>query len=698
MGRITISGKPGSGDTTAIPANGAAIRHAPSVTNKGYAEAGLELLASMLSNLNGCVESAFFEFKRVPGQPIGAGQMHCHPGDEPSQEILTSFLSNKENFSGPSGCFEVSLARTGSRPARIIGLRLSEGEVGFAGGYARFESEPSAEIWAVAHTICDKGSLFLSQLRRNAVKQKAEAIAKSFQARMGEVLRLSADTYWEADDLGIIGKVIELSEGPEAVVLRLIEGRTIPFPSKETGVPPERFYNLTLEVRDAQGALNVVSLSGQHIPDDGWHGIAKIVPTGLETPTTFRQARTLVEQLQAAHDQESSVRRETELILDGLRVLTSGIASREIFQQLLGLLAPALEFQESVVLQRDWSNRIAACAGTAPDLVAADWSKADGLFGLKDVAVSIELPDGLVVPSERRFRSALAVMLQGGSKATVLVCLHERPKFFTAKHLGLATRLSLVASQAFLNEEERQKVVDASKLAAIGEMAAGIVHEINQPLTAMTLATGNLLDFLETGDDINRQWLGDKLQKLHGQIGRMSKIIANMKVLSRRSDGTLETFDVDTAINDAIGIVQHKLTQAKVVLQVSGERNLKGLGNLTEFAQVIMNLVTNAHDAMVMSSGKTKEAADKERRITVTTNAAGPDSIECLIQDSGSGFPEKHMDKAFEAFFTTKPAGQGTGLGLALCRRIIQNMGGTITLSNWAGGAEVRVIIKKSAG
>jgi signal transduction histidine kinase len=698
MGKITISGKPTSRDTTAMSPNGVGTTPAPFKTNRGFVEAGLELLALTMSELNGCVECAFFEYRRVPGRPAGIGQIFCHPGDEPAQEILSSLLSSKESFSGPPDYFNISVAR--AKPLRVLGLRFSEGEVGFAGGYAVFASEPNPEIWALTRSICVHGSAFLSQVRRNAVRNNAEAIGKSFQSRMGEVLRLGADTYWEADELGIVGKVVELSEGPEAVVLRLLEGRTLPLPlpSKETNETAERFYNLTLQVRDPQGTLNVISLSGQHLPGEGWHGIARIVPTGQEAPTTFRQARSLVEQLQTAHEQEAALRRETELILDGLRILTSGIASRDIFHQLLSLLAPALEFQESVVLQRDWSNRITACAGTSPDLVAADWTEADGLFRLEEVAVSLELPAALVVPGDRRFRSALAVKLQGGSKETNLICLHERPKFFTARHRGLAARLSLVASQAFLNEEERQKVVDASKLAAIGEMAAGIVHEINQPLTAMTLAVGNLLDSLETGDDIDREWLGEKLGKLQNQIGRMSKIIANMKMLSRRSDGTLENFDLDSAIHDAIGIVQHKLTQANVALEISGERNLKALGNPTEFAQVMLNLVTNAHDAMVMASGKAKPAGDKEKRITITTKATGPETIECLIRDTGSGFPEAHMEKAFESFFTTKAVGQGTGLGLALCRRIVQNMGGTITLGNWAGGAEIRVIIRKTAG
>lgn len=664
---------------------------APMVSRKEPLEAGLELFVALLSDLEGFVEGALFECKRDAGFSVRIGPTYSRPGNEPSQDILAKFLSGKESFSGPPGYFDIGFSQTGFSTPRVIGLRLNGGEIGFAGGYAVFACEPRPEVWAVLQSICLHGSPFLLQLRKNAVRRDAEALGQSFLSRMGDVLRLSADTYWEADDLGVIANVVKLREGPESNALQALEGKNIPRLDTELGETSKSFHNLTLQIRAAQGSPQIASLSGQPLLNGGWHGIAQLVPPGRAAPATFREARLLAEQLQTAHEQEAELRRETEVILDGLRVLTSGTASREIFRHLLDLLAPALEFQESVVLQRDWSKHISACAGTAADLNEADWKGAECLFGVADVAVTLELPAALVVPSHRRFQSGLAVKLRGGSKATVLLCLHERSRFFGSRHLGLATRLSLIASQAFMNEEERQKVVDASKLATIGEMAAGIVHEINQPLTAMTLAIGNLQGALETGDAIDIQWLDAKLKKLQSQTGRMSKIVANMKALSRRSDGALEVFDIDSAINDAIGIVQHKLSHANVVLDVTGERNLKALGNPTEFSQIVLNLVTNAHDAIVMAIEKSKPGASPGGRITILTAAANSKTVECSVRDTGGGFPEAHIEKAFEPFFTTKPIGQGTGLGLALCRRIVESMGGTITLGNWANGAEVRV-------
>ena len=195
---------------------------------------------------------------------------------------------------------------------------------------------------------------------------------------------------------------------------------------------------------------------------------------------------------------KSVAHRETELILDGLRILTSGRPSRDVFKSLLDLLAPAIEFHDSVVLQRDWSNKIVATAGTKQSLIDIPWQEAaESLFAIDEVATTLRIPEELSVPAlQDSFGSALAIKLRGGSKATILLCLHRDHDFFVARHLGLGARLSLVASQAFMNEEERQKVVDSSKLATIGEMAAGIVHEIRQPLTAMTLAVNNLAAML----------------------------------------------------------------------------------------------------------------------------------------------------------------------------------------------------------
>ena len=579
----------------------------------------------------------------------------------------------------------------------MLGLRLSDQGTALAGGYAIYNSEPQPKDVAAARTICVLGARVLASLRRARAKQQTEESGQSFQSRMADVLRFAADAYWEADSSFVIRKVICLGSAPDIHLIAQLDGKNLQsIPDAKPMLTGREFRNLKLALRGPESGMETLKLSGHIVPDGTWQGIARIPRGEGNGPSTVQEARSLVELLRTARDQESVAHRETELILDGLRILTSGQPSRDVFKSLLDLLAPAIEFHDSVVLQRDWSNKIVATAGTKQSLIDIPWQEAaESLFAIDEVATTLRIPEELSVPAlQDSFGSALAIKLRGGSKATILLCLHRDHDFFVARHLGLGARLSLVASQAFMNEEERQKVVDSSKLATIGEMAAGIVHEIRQPLTAMTLAVNNLAAMLAPDQQSDPAKIVQKVERIKTQIERVTKIVANMRVLARHSDGVLEPFRIDDAVSEALGIIQHRLTTASIELESKSGAELQAHGNAGEFSQVILNLLSNAHDAILM---RPKDEADKTkpRRVTLTAEPVDAQWIEITVRDTGSGFPKVDAERAFEPFFTTKEPGKGTGLGLALCRRIIENMGGTITLGNWSDGAEIRVRLKR---
>jgi signal transduction histidine kinase len=577
----------------------------------------------------------------------------------------------------------------------IVGLRLSEQGVAFAGGYALYSAEPQPGDLDAARAVCVLGAKVLASSRRMRAKQQSDVGGQTFQARLAEVLHFAADGYWEADHSCIIRKVVLLGSPGDAHLIAQLEGKNFrALPESADAIKGNTFRNLKLAVRGPEAVPATLKLSGQMLPDGTWQGIARIPRGEGLGPSTVQEARSLVELLRTARDQETVAHRETELILDGLRILTSGRPSREVFKSLLDLLAPALEFQHSVILQRDWSNRVSAVVATAQSLIDAPWHEtAESLFTNEEVAAVLSIPHDLKIPSAQDdFGSALAIKLRGDSKSTVLLCLHRDPHFFVARHLGLGARLSLVASQAFLNEEERQKVVDSSKLATIGEMAAGIVHEIRQPLTAMTLAVNNLAEMLAPEHKFDNAKILQKVDRIKTQIERVTKIVANMRVLARHSDGALEPFRVGEAINEAVGIVQHKLMTSSIELESTCEEGLEAYGNAGEFSQVILNLLSNAHDAIL-----SRPKSDGVKRVYVSGQALDSEWLEIAVRDTGTGFPKVDAERAFEPFFTTKEPGKGTGLGLALCRRIIENMGGTITLGNWSNGAEIRVKLKRKA-
>ncbi len=595
----------------------------------------------------------------------------------------------------------IGRARWGGQSGYLFGLRFADREGILTAGYALFSTEPDTHLRQGLHNICVLGAKLLASVRKVHAKRQFDIPGQTFQSRMSDALILAADAYWEADERCLIHRVVQLNEGAGAGLAQKLEGRSLATVGKTIGQAAiGEFHNRRLELR---GTEQILELSGRAMLGGGCHGIARLVASGSGAPPTIHHARSLIEKLEAARDHEVLLRKETELILDGLRILTSGASSRELFQQLLELLMPALEFHDAVILQRDWLSRIGVAAATSAHLADLDWQSACAdLFAIDEIASVLKIPEDVEFPKsnagEAAYGSALAVKLKGGSKPTLLLCLHRARAFFTTRHLGLSARLSLIAGQALMNEEERQKVMDASKLATIGEMAAGIIHEINQPLTVMTLGLNNLGDMVQSDKGLNPEKLVTKIVKLKGQITRVSKIVANMRVLARHSDGSYAPFRVEEAIREAAGIIDHKFAAAEIEIAIDVGENLEALGNALEFGQVVLNLLSNAHDALLTKKVGSGSANEHPRQVTVSAQAADCDWIELRVRDTGGGFPQHDAERAFQPFFTTKEPGKGTGLGLALCRRIIESMGGTISLGNWSAGAEICLRLKASPG
>jgi C4-dicarboxylate-specific signal transduction histidine kinase len=280
----------------------------------------------------------------------------------------------------------------------------------------------------------------------------------------------------------------------------------------------------------------------------------------------------------------------------------------------------------------------------------------------------------------------------GGARPAYLVCLRQEEGFFGQSHLGLGLRFSIVANQAFLNEEERQKVVQSSKLAMLGEVSAGIAHEISQPLTAIKLAAQNIELMIETPEGPPVDKLQSKVERILSSVERSVKIVQSMRVLSRQSDGAQAPFNVKEAVGEATSIVQHKLTAASVRLSVDIPESLIAHGRRLEFSQVVLNAVSNSIDAIQSAKGKNSGSkSDRSPEVEIRSRLETDGSVTLTIRDTGPGVPKHLLDKVMDPFFTTKDVGKGTGLGLALCKRMMEAMSGEITINNWDGGAEVRL-------
>jgi signal transduction histidine kinase/ActR/RegA family two-component response regulator len=219
----------------------------------------------------------------------------------------------------------------------------------------------------------------------------------------------------------------------------------------------------------------------------------------------------------------------------------------------------------------------------------------------------------------------------------------------------------------------QDQLARSEHMASLGLMAAGVAHEINNPLSYIL---SNLSFAAERAiDHESRLALREALEG----AGRVRDIVRDLKTLSRmESEEELKAVDVRNAVDAALKLsfddVRHRARVQRHFSEVP-----RVLGNETRLVQVMLNLVTNA--AQSIATG-----APDDNQITVEVKLAETEGeVEIIVSDTGAGISEAHLPKVFEPFFTTKPAGEGTGLGLSICHRLIHAMGGRIQVTSEEG-------------
>ena len=238
-------------------------------------------------------------------------------------------------------------------------------------------------------------------------------------------------------------------------------------------------------------------------------------------------------------------------------------------------------------------------------------------------------------------------------------------------------------------EEELKKtqahLFQVGKMRAMGELVAGVAHEINNPLMAADTFLHVIQENLPAGEP-NRQRL-ELIQKCHSRI---AKIINHLKDFSRQSKLDFRQIDISEPIENALLITGQQLLNHGIRVRKEFQPDLPQIrGDSTQLEQVFLNLIANAKDAM--------EAAGRKRDLTIRTSLirhSGWNDIEISFEDTGSGIAEENREKIFEPFFSTKEVGKGTGLGLSICYGIIEAHGGRIEVeSRVQEGTTFRVIL-----
>jgi two-component system sensor histidine kinase HydH len=231
----------------------------------------------------------------------------------------------------------------------------------------------------------------------------------------------------------------------------------------------------------------------------------------------------------------------------------------------------------------------------------------------------------------------------------------------------------LVEAQRIVSEQQ-QKMVNSSRLSSLGEMAAGIAHEINNPL-AIIASTSKYLKKMNDAGKLNEALVRDSLNDVDQTVLRISKIIVGLRNISR--DSSEEKFSriyIKDIFSDLFSICTEKFRNHSIELSIIDPQNLmesKIYCRRIQISQVLLNIVSNAFDAVQVTSGQ------KWVRISLQ-DVSGHFFIR--IADSGPGISADLREKIFQPFFTTKEIGKGTGLGLSLSKAIIDGHGGVLTL------------------
>ncbi|CAA7613847.1 ATP-binding protein [Magnetospirillum sp. SS-4] len=248
---------------------------------------------------------------------------------------------------------------------------------------------------------------------------------------------------------------------------------------------------------------------------------------------------------------------------------------------------------------------------------------------------------------------------------------------------GLPARLLAIRDITERNQIQEQ-LLQASKLATLGEMAAGLVHELSQPLNIIRLTAEGALMLIERGK-ASPEWQAQQFNMIAEQSERAAEIIDDIRIFSRRDTSPVQVFDASQAVRAAADVLAGQLSPDGITLDLALPSDSTPVrGRRVQLEQVVMNLLNNSHHAL----RDIKHATPRGWHGHISIRAERDDrQLRIVIADNGPGIPEAIRSRIFEPFFTTKEAGRGTGLGLSVSFGLIAAMGGRLEVENSAAGA-----------
>jgi signal transduction histidine kinase len=394
---------------------------------------------------------------------------------------------------------------------------------------------------------------------------------------------------------------------------------------------------------------------------------------------------------------------KSALLLKALVEIGQELASttdlEELLAHLLNVSREVFRFENAIIrLLDEQTGELVAVAsfGYADDAVRRSLRVGQGVMGRAAATLEPVLVEDVrtlpeYVPGIPGAVSELAVPLICRDKLVgVLNVESPHPGAFSREDIEPLLTLGRQAAIAIANARliqvlrtlsvTQQKLFDQAlqreKLAELGRLVAGIAHEINNPLAIITYAMellrreGELLPFQ-----------AEMAEKVEVEIERLKTLTGGLLAFSSNREGHRRLVALNDLVDEALGLVRFELQRQGVVLETEFAELPLVAADPGKLKQVVINLVTNAAQAIA-----------GEGKVTLRTMRLADGAVELSVSDSGPGIPEVVLEQIFAPFFTTKPEGEGTGLGLYLCRTIVTEHGGEIRVESPAGsGAIFRV-------
>jgi two-component system NtrC family sensor kinase len=333
---------------------------------------------------------------------------------------------------------------------------------------------------------------------------------------------------------------------------------------------------------------------------------------------------------------------------------------------------PFTDIMASKAIYAEFLAKSADSPGKVHIAVKADSSRHENIY----IAAFLKNGDWLLV-YQQRMADAFADLDRTFMITTVLMFIGLFGIIIMAFTLS-RTVVKRVAKSDSEKQLMSKKVIESGKLASVGELAAGIAHEINNPVATMVEEAGWMGDLME---DISLEEGESKteferaIKQIQTQGRRCKEITHKLLSFARKTDTTVEDVNLNELLEDLVALSSQRAKYSMVEIQADFQQNLPSLRvSASELQQVFFNLINNAIDAMDNDGGTLK----------ISSRQSGNDLV-ITVSDTGKGIPEANLDRIFDPFFTTKPVGKGTGLGLSICYGIIEKMGGRLEVESAVG-------------